>query len=162
MPERSAGDLHRDSRSWSSGRALKASNMREPVSTTSIFASSPPWLWPTRTMSRSAGSRCTGSTRSIAACRDWRSSGPRRDRVAGVVGEQPELEVLADRRVVLQVVDHVGPPAGAGCGAVDEHDRKPTRPVRLGGAVICAPRVHKESIFLGSTDGCLYTPAPPA
>ena len=54
-----------------------------------------------------------------------------RDGTSGGVVEEPELEALAHARIVLQIVEHVGPPAGAGRRAVDEHHGDPTTPERL-------------------------------
>ena len=48
-----------------------------------------------------------------------------RDRVAGVVGEQPELVVAANLAIVREIVHDVGPARHARCGAVNENDRNP-------------------------------------
>ena len=54
-----------------------------------------------------------------------------RDRTAGGVVEEPELEPIAHAAVVLEIVEHVGPSAGARQRAVDEHHRDATGPERL-------------------------------
>ena len=54
-----------------------------------------------------------------------------RDRIAGVVGEEPELVMVADFLVFHQVVDHVGPAERAGGGAMHQHHRDAAVPVRL-------------------------------
>ena len=51
------------------------------------------------------------------------------DRVAGVVGEQPELDARADAAIVAELVDHLRPAARAGRGAVHEDHRDGARTV---------------------------------
>ena len=45
------------------------------------------------------------------------------DRVAGFVREEPELVVVTNPRIALQVVHQVGPGPRAGGGSVNENDR---------------------------------------
>ena len=66
-----------------------------------------------------------------------------RDRIAGGVGEEPELEVLADARVCGKVVHHVRPAERARRVAADQHHRHAAAPMRLQrGEPFIAPPPH--------------------
>ena len=52
------------------------------------------------------------------------------DRIARVVEEEPDLVVIPQHAVVLDLVDQIRPAAGAGGRAVDEHQGDPPGPVR--------------------------------
>ncbi len=52
----------------SSGRFATRLQIAEPLDVTCIFETSPPMLWPTSTMCRSAGSVPRGSTVATACC----------------------------------------------------------------------------------------------
>ncbi len=99
---------------------------------TSIFASSPPWLCPISTTCPSAGSAASPPSALSARCSDSRRRfAEYRDGIAGGVGEHPELEMLADRGILEQVVHHVRPAERAGRRSMDQHDRHAPAPVRL-------------------------------
>ena len=48
--------------------------------------------------------------------------GGEQDGIVRVVGEEPELDPLAELRIVLELVDDIRPAGGARDRAVDEHD----------------------------------------
>jgi len=57
--------------------------------------------------------------------------GGEQDGIVRVVGEEPELDPLAELRIVLELVDDIRPAGGARDRAVDEHDGHAARPVGM-------------------------------
>ena len=52
-----------------------------------------------------------------------------RDRIAGVISEEPKLKMCPYPCIAQQLVCHVGPASGAGRGTMDEYHGKPAWPV---------------------------------
>ena len=57
--------------------------------------------------------------------------GGHRDRISGIVCEEPELVMLADFLIFEQVVDHVAPAERAGGSAMHQHHGDPPMAVRF-------------------------------
>ena len=121
--------------------------------------SSPPWLCPTTTIWRKAGSEPEGSKVAIASRRRLpQVRGRHRDRLARGVQEHPELVVIGQYGVVAQLVVRLGPSQRAGDQPVDEHHRD--LPGLIGAkevqALLEPPQVR------GDDPGKGCTPQPPA
>ena len=118
----------------------------------------PPWLCPTTTISRRAGSDPDGSKVAIALARPPADGGRHRDRLARGVQEHPELVVIGQYGVVAQLVVRFGPTQRAGDQSMDEHHRDLPGLIRAkeGQALLEPPQVR------GHDPGKGCTPQPPA
>jgi hypothetical protein len=71
-------------------------------------------------------------------------TGGEQDRITRVVGEEPELDVVAQHRIVLQLIHHISPARRARNSAMDQHHRHTAAPVRV---------EHPEPLGEGPPDG---------
>ena len=134
IPRRMSSRVSSERRSSSRGFRLTAFHRRSPVLMACILTSRPPWLCPIehhsaecRVLALRIHPRHRGGDRLAQAERG------QRDRIAGVVLEEPELIAAADLGIALQPVVHLGPPHEARSRAVHEDDRDEPRPIRRRG-----------------------------